>query len=90
MNQNTLMKVKMKKMNFKIDMAFIFCMAFFILLCLICGCSNTYKRQDIDRISITGSRPVIIEQNYENENGNIRYVSKIEILGDRKLNSIQR
>lgn len=71
-------------MNFKIDMAFIFSTAFFIALCFIGGCSNTYKRQDMERISIMGASPVIIEQDYSDQNGNIRYVSKIEIIRDLK------
>ena len=66
-----------------------------VLLLIICcfflvSCSNNLEKNRVERISITGNQPVIIEQNYENENGNIRYVSKIEILGDRKSNSTQR
>lgn len=52
--------------------------------CFLTACSNSVGKNRVERISITGNQPVIIEQNYENENGNIRYVSKIEILGDRK------
>lgn len=52
--------------------------------CFLTACSNGLERNRLERISITGNQPVVIEQNYENENGNIRYVSKIEILGDRK------
>jgi len=51
---------------------------------VLTACSSTLEKNRVERISITGNNPVIIEQNYENENGNVRYVSKIEILGDVK------
>lgn len=51
---------------------------------VLTSCSNKLEKNRVERISITGNHPVTIEQNYESENGNVRYVSKIEILGNRK------
>ena len=57
-----------------------------LILCFLFlpGCYSGVEKNRMERISITGNQPVIIEQNYQNEDGNIRYMSKIEILGNGK------
>lgn len=51
----------------------------FISLFALNGCATPYKQPDRERISIMGAHPVIIEQDYSNQDGNVVYSTKIEI-----------
>lgn len=66
------MKIKMMDILFFSLVLFIF-----ISLFVLNGCANDKK--ELERISITGTHPVTIEQDYVNHDGNIKYSSKIEI-----------
>jgi hypothetical protein len=55
----------------------------FLIFLVLTGCS-THTSSPRERIVISGTQPVIIEQDYRNEDGNVRYISKIEIYGGKK------
>lgn len=64
------------KMKYKILLQIIF-------LIILMGCSSGANK-NLDRLNVKSSNPVIIEQSYHNENGDIiKYFSKIEIKHEK-------